>query len=78
MREERARLSSLIAMVLLTTAFALLGVGKGSAGALARTIEGNRKLQHHMSLARRGDLLPNSPPPLKPGECFALLSLAPQ
>lgn len=77
MREERARLSILITMVLLTTAFALLGVGKGSAGALARTIECNHKLQHHLSLARQGDLLSNSPPPLKPGTCLALLSLAP-
>ena len=50
-RTQRTRLLMLASLSLLTTLLALSGIGKGSAGAVARNIECSHKLAHHLDLA---------------------------
>ncbi|MGQ7958294.1 hypothetical protein ACUTAF_11410 [Pseudomonas sp. SP16.1] len=63
MRRQRGRLLLLASLALLTTLLALLGIGKGSAGAIARNIECSHKLAHHLELAESLRLQPGYPPP---------------
>ena len=63
MRRHRGRLLLLASLTLLTTLFALLGIGKGPAGAIARNIECSHKLAHHLELAESLRLQPGNPPP---------------
>ncbi|MFY1054789.1 hypothetical protein ACOQNP_24480 [Ectopseudomonas khazarica] len=63
LRTQRSRLLMLAGMALLTTLLALVGIGKGSAGALARNIECSHKLAHHLDLAESLKRQRSSPPP---------------
>jgi hypothetical protein len=63
MRKQCGRLLLLASLALLTTLFALLGIGKGSAGAIARNIECSHKLAHQLDLAKSLKLQPGTPPP---------------
>ncbi|ERI54192.1 hypothetical protein ACIGFL_10735 [Pseudomonas sp. NPDC077649] len=65
MRRQRGRLLLLASLALLTTLFALLGIGKGSAGAIARNIECSHKLAHQLDLAESLKLQPGTPPPAR-------------
>jgi hypothetical protein len=62
-RNNRTRLLVLASLSLLTTLLALSGVGKGSAGAVARNIECSHKLAHHLELAESLKRQRSSPPP---------------
>ena len=62
-RHQRSRLLVLASLSLLTTLLALSGVGKGSAGAVARNIECSHKLAHHLELAESLKRQRSSPPP---------------
>ncbi|MBZ9667232.1 hypothetical protein H3221_021060 [Pseudomonas sp. LMG 31766] len=62
-RTQRARLLMLASLSLLTTLLALSGIGKGSAGAVARNIECSHKLAHHLDLAESLKRQHSSPPP---------------
>lgn len=62
-RTQRTRLLMLTGMALLTTLLALCGIGKSSAGAVARNIECTHKLAHHLDLAESLKRQLNSPPP---------------
>ncbi|MFV3388253.1 hypothetical protein ACNFCJ_23030 [Pseudomonas sp. NY15364] len=57
------RLLVLASLSLLTTLLALSGIGKGSAGAVARNIECSHKLAHHRDLAESLKRQRSSPPP---------------
>ena len=57
------RLLVLASLSLLTTLLALSGIGKGSAGAVARNIECSHKLAHHLDLAESLKRQRSSPPP---------------
>jgi len=60
---HRTRLLVLASLSLLTTLLALSGIGKGSAGAVARNIECSHKLAHHLDLAESLKRQRSSPPP---------------
>lgn len=62
-KNNRTRLLVLASLSLLTTLLALSGVGKGSAGAVARNIECSHKLAHHLELAESLKRQRSSPPP---------------
>lgn len=62
-KNHRTRLLVLASLSLLTTLLALSGIGKGSAGAVARNIECSHKLAHHLSLAESLKRQRSSPPP---------------
>lgn len=62
-RHQRSRLLVLASLSLLTTLLALSGIGKGSAGAVARNIECSHKLAHHLELAESLKRQRSSPPP---------------
>ncbi|EZH82853.1 hypothetical protein AU05_04800 [Ectopseudomonas composti] len=62
-RHQRSRLLALASLSLLTTLLALSGIGKGSAGAVARNIECSHKLAHHLELAESLKRQRSSPPP---------------
>lgn len=62
MRNQRGRLLLLSLFALLTTLLALLGIGKGSAGAVARNIECSHKLAHHLELAQSLERQHAAPP----------------
>ncbi|MDN5515801.1 MAG: hypothetical protein L0G82_11245 [Pseudomonas sp.] len=62
-RHQRSRLLALASLSLLTTLLALSGIGKGSAGAVARNIECSHKLAHHLDLAESLKQQRSSPPP---------------
>lgn len=64
-RTQRTRLLLLASLSLLTTLLALGGIGKGSAGAVARNIECSHKLAHHLELADSLKRGLSSPPPNK-------------
>ncbi|WP_417704060.1 hypothetical protein [Pseudomonas sp.] len=64
-RTQRTRLLMLASLSLLTTLLALGGIGKGSAGAVARNIESCHKLAHHLDLAENLKRGRSSPPPNK-------------
>lgn len=51
-RTQRTRLLMLVSLSLLTTLLALGGIGKSSAGAVARNIECSHKLAHHLTWPR--------------------------
>ncbi|MGG2396919.1 hypothetical protein ACJRW5_08205 [Pseudomonas sp. SH1-B] len=69
-RTQRTRLLMLAGMALLTTLLALIGIGKSSAGAVARNIECSHKLAHHLNLAESLKLQRSSPPP-SPNKLFS-------
>lgn len=52
-KNHRTRLLVLASLSLLTTLLALSGIGKGSAGAVARNIECSHKLAHHLGPGRK-------------------------
>jgi hypothetical protein len=60
---HRTRLLVLASLSLLTTLQALSGIGKGSAGAVARNIECSHKLANHLDLAESLKRQRSSPPP---------------
>ncbi|MDH0625708.1 hypothetical protein N5C38_24325 [Pseudomonas chengduensis] len=62
-RSQRTRLLMLASLSLLTTLLALGGIGKGSAGAVARNIECSHKLAHHLDLAESLKRQRSNPPP---------------
>ncbi|AXO61548.1 MULTISPECIES: hypothetical protein [Pseudomonadaceae] len=62
-KNHRTRLLVLASLSLLTTLLALSGIGKGSAGAVARNIECSHKLAHHLDLAESLKRQRSSPPP---------------
>ncbi|TRO22817.1 hypothetical protein EQ826_15055 [Ectopseudomonas mendocina] len=62
-KNHRTRLLALASLSLLTTLLALSGIGKGSAGAVARNIECSHKLAHHLDLAESLKRQHSSPPP---------------
>lgn len=62
-KNHRTRLLVLASLSLLTTLLALSGIGKGSAGAVARNIECSHKLAHHLALAESLKRQRSSPPP---------------
>ena len=62
-KNHRTRLLVLASLSLLTTLLALSGIGKGSAGAVARNIECSHKLAHHLDLAESLKRKRSSPPP---------------
>ncbi|WP_343350019.1 hypothetical protein [Pseudomonas sediminis] len=62
-KNYRTRLLVLASLSLLTTLLALTGIGKGSAGAVARNIECSHKLAHHLDLAESLKRQRSSPPP---------------
>lgn len=62
-KNHRTRLLVLASLSLLTTLLALSGIGKGSAGAVARNIECSHKLAHHLELAESLKRQRSSPPP---------------
>lgn len=62
-KNHRTRLLVLASLSLLTTLLALSGIGKGSAGAVARNIECGHKLAHHLDLAESLNRQRSSPPP---------------
>ena len=62
-KHHRTRLLVLASLSLLTTLLALSGIGKGSAGAVARNIECSHKLAHHLDLAESLKRQRSSPPP---------------
>lgn len=62
-KNHRTRLLVLASLSLLTTLLALSGIGKGSAGAVARNIECSHKLAHHLNLAESLKRQRSSPPP---------------
>ncbi|MDU9407705.1 hypothetical protein RTH74_08875 [Pseudomonas sp. zfem001] len=62
-KNHRTRLLVLVSLSLLTTLQALSGIGKGSAGAVARNIECSHKLAHHLDLAESLKRQRSSPPP---------------
>ncbi len=62
-RTQRTRLLMLASLSLLTTLLALSGIGKGSAGAVARNIECSHKLAHHLDLAESLKRQRSNPPP---------------
>ncbi|RRW38129.1 hypothetical protein [Ectopseudomonas oleovorans] len=62
-KNHRTRLLVLASLSLLTTLLALSGIGKGSAGAVARNIECSHKLDHHLDLAESLKRQRSSPPP---------------
>lgn len=62
-KNHRTRLLVLASLSLLTTLLALSGIGKGSAGAVARNIECSHKLAHHLGLAESLKRQRSSPPP---------------
>ena len=62
-KKHRTRLLVLASLSLLTTLLALSGIGKGSAGAVARNIECSHKLAHHLDLAESLKRQRSSPPP---------------
>ncbi|MDG9978714.1 hypothetical protein [Ectopseudomonas oleovorans] len=62
-KNHRTRLLVLASLSLLTTLLALSGIGKGSAGAVARNIECSHKLAHHLDLAENLKRQRSSPPP---------------
>lgn len=62
-KNHRTRLLVLASLSLLTTLLALSGIGKGSAGAVARNIECSHKLAHHLDLAESLKRQHSSPPP---------------
>uniref|UniRef100_A4XVH6 Uncharacterized protein n=1 Tax=Ectopseudomonas mendocina (strain ymp) TaxID=399739 RepID=A4XVH6_ECTM1 len=62
-RTQRSRMLMLAGLSLLTTLLALGGIGKSSAGAVARNIECCHKLTHHLDLAESLKRQLSSPPP---------------
>ena len=62
-RTQRTRMLMLASLSLLTTLLALGGIGKSSAGAVARNIECCHKLAHHLDLAESLKRQLSSPPP---------------
>lgn len=62
-KNHRTRLLVLASLSLLITLLALSGIGKGSAGAVARSIECSHKLAHHLDLAESLKRQRSSPPP---------------
>ncbi|SFO87555.1 hypothetical protein SAMN05216601_10349 [Ectopseudomonas composti] len=62
-KNHRTRLLVLASLSLLTTLLALSGIGKGSAGTVARNIECSHKLAHHLELAESLKRQRSSPPP---------------
>ncbi|VXC66057.1 conserved hypothetical protein [Pseudomonas sp. 8Z] len=66
MMSRRNSLLPLIAMALLTTALGLLGIGKGSAGVMARHLECSQQLQQRTDLARQHERGSLGPPPHGP------------
>lgn len=59
MRRQRGRL---LLLTLLTTLLALLGIGKGSANAVARNIQCSHKLAHNLELASSLERRRTGPP----------------
>jgi hypothetical protein len=75
-RSQRHRLLLLVSLSLLTTLLTLSGIGKGSAGAVARNIECSHKLAHHLDLADNLKRQRSSPPPNRSerlSPCFVLV-----
>ena len=62
-KNHRSRLLVLVSLSLLTTLLTLSGIGKGSAGAVARNIECSHKLAHQLDLAEGLKRQRSSPPP---------------
>ena len=62
-RTQRTRLLMLVSLSLLTTLLALGGIGKSSAGAVARNIECSHKLAHHLDLSESLTRQRSNPPP---------------
>ena len=62
-RTQRTRLLMLVSLSLRTTLLALGGIGKSSAGAVARNIECSHKLAHHLDLAESLKRQRSNPPP---------------
>lgn len=63
MKSQRNTLLPLIAMALLTTGLTLFGIGKGSAGTMARHLECSQQLQQRVGLAgQQAHQSANAPP----------------
>jgi len=77
-RTQRTRLLLLASLSLLTTLLALSGIGKGSAGAVARNIECSHKLSHHLDLAESLKQQRGSPPPSRSESLSPCFVLTPQ
>ncbi|MCE4052626.1 hypothetical protein [Pseudomonas sp. Au-Pse12] len=60
MKGHRLLITAFLAVF--TNGASLLGVGQGSAGALARTIECNHLIAHHSQAAKPPALLAGNPP----------------
>ena len=60
MKGRRLMITAFLAF--LTNGASLLGLGQGSAGALARAIECNHQIAHHSQAAKAPALLAGNPP----------------
>ncbi|MCY1277677.1 hypothetical protein D9M68_151390 [compost metagenome] len=66
MKSQRSKLLITAVLAVLTNAFALLGIGQGSAGAVARTIECTHTLSRNLQAAEALKRLPGDPPKRTP------------
>ncbi|MCK1789262.1 hypothetical protein [Pseudomonas violetae] len=57
-------------LAFMTNGAALAGIGQGSAGSVARSIEANHNMAHNIQTAKALGLLAGNPPAKRPGDFF--------